>query len=516
MKLIRFFSYFIFFISSLSSEASKPIFSGQLKKQLTRSYQGQKLTGECLSFETNKLPQICKWYDQKQRPVLEEHFTESLTQWKEQILLLKNGKPVFEKTTYLSPQESLFEELVFLGKHQLIKIQTLQNQKIVKTKYFQLTSQEQRPLMSCNEDQMKKWFQQMDIVQFMGSKDKDGYSTTHFGLRIHQSCIESRKGSQKIINETASALLTGLSCLKKLNTPQAQDHRARIEMLFRGQPKPKLFCGQQKYDWQSANAFATVNSVSDPEHPKISLNPYTCGHWHPDDFKSTFFHELFHNIGYIHGKDPEYAYTCSQCCFDDDPATKVACELCAEIPQNIKDPVYLQKLIQIYNTNFKVYRPHELVIESLTEKPQDEKHHQLRLQLGANMVSYHLGQAYLDQMPTSIKKKMDPQLVEKIKINVDQEAFQTLSPQAQKIAQAEYLLQRKDEAQAEKILLQLNYPERIPKTIKNNMQKLVFAQALKETQLLHRDLLAHLANSAMNKNQHARALQIYDQMDKLR
>jgi hypothetical protein len=119
-------------------------------------------------------------------------------------------------------------------------------------------------------------------------------------------------------------------------------------------------------------------------------------------------------------------------------------------------------------------------------------------------------------MPATLKSKMNPQLVEKIKSNVDQEAFQALTPQAQKLAQAEYLLQKKDEAKAEKILLQLKYPQQVPKTIKDNMQKLVFAEALKETQLLHRDLLAQLANSAMNKRQSARALQIYDQMDKLR
>jgi len=356
----------------------------------------------------------------------------------------------------------------------------------------------------------------MGLVQFVGSKDRSGYSTTAFGLRIHESCIQARKGAQKIINETSSALLMGLSCLKKMNTPQANDHRARIELLFRSNPKPKLTCNNKDFPWQSANAFATVNPAQDPEHPQISLNPKTCSHWQTDDFRSTFFHELFHNIGYLHGKDPEYAYTCAQCCFKEDSTNPLACQLCGETPKSIKDPKYLDKIIKIYNTNLAIFRPHELVIEQLTQNSQDLKSQEHRVALGANMVSYHLGQAYLDQMPPHLKKKVDPNLITKIAANSKDPALVALSPLAQKIVQAEFLMQKKDYASAEKVLAQVRYPKSPPKNLKEGLQPLLFKEALEETKLLHLDLLSFLANEAMNKQQSSQALKIYNQMDQLR
>ncbi|MBF0299871.1 MAG: hypothetical protein HQK51_14185, partial [Oligoflexia bacterium] len=228
---------------------------------------------------------------------------------------------------------------------------------------------------------------------------------TSVGVQIDKSCVSklntsTNKMLPKVIVET---LQEGISCLKGLAKYKptssssssssnlvpangaAENIVKLVNLLSNGLdtsiPLSYICSEQTGYDWDSIKAHASYCSSVKAEitlldrnkvivnHPLISLNPKTGNSGPPLEaidelnFKGNFFHELFHNIGYLHNKDIEYPYACQRCCIekeknsDDKPksindakeATKAACRICAgNYAKGIDDPDYINDLIMFY------------------------------------------------------------------------------------------------------------------------------------------------------------------------
>ncbi|WP_408097997.1 hypothetical protein ACJVC5_03465 [Peredibacter sp. HCB2-198] len=166
------------------------------------------------------------------------------------------------------------------------------------------------------------------------------------GVRFHSSCKENF--GDEFQNNFHAGIKMGLACLDKLNTPMTKIHITSITKLLASK---KLVVGCHYTDYFKKSTAAATSSGSEAQnapaygliHPFIAFNSKEArSDWYDVPFmKAVSFHELFHNIGYVHGMTEEYAYACEECCFGENPDVKAtACKVCSSKYEGLKDPAY--------------------------------------------------------------------------------------------------------------------------------------------------------------------------------
>lgn len=310
---------------------------------------------------------------------------------------------------------------------------------------------------TCKVSPHDKFVNALNAVITKAAVDKTGFFQTPYGLRIHKSCLDKR-GGHKAANEFSQSLSQGLQCLKKLNTPKSSEHLAQMKELFQAKPKPQVICNEMNYNWNETNAHATV-SAKQKGHPMVSMNPNTCKDRPSGDYKATFFHELFHNLGYRHGLDPEYAYTCSDCCFSNEKNKNAACDLCKENHKSISEPAYLKKLLAYdeYSIRVDVF---EQIESAVTANPKNKDLINLKMQYLSTPFQAALGSAYLKHyeklgIPISSEHKQHIEYYQNLEYN------KPLLPAANAVAQAQILISRGELTKAGNVLSQIRIPDKI-------------------------------------------------------
>jgi hypothetical protein len=137
-----------------------------------------------------------------------------------------------------------------------------------------------------------------------------------------------------------SALIDGIACLKKLNTPQALDHARRLIAKTSAESGYKIRCDSADKGTTMAMASVSGNSMTIYQ-----------GGMYAQNTNGVIFHEMFHSIGYRHHETVEYAYTCDTCCFGevDKNTRETACRICSSSYEGKNDLRYLKDLQRFSN-----------------------------------------------------------------------------------------------------------------------------------------------------------------------
>ena len=233
----------------------------------------------------------------------------------------------------------------------------------------------------------------LDGNQKADFKLKDNFILTNFGFNIDKTCYD-QNGKEEFINNIKSSLVEGMNCLKNINNflgiPNLEKSGSIINLLkFQKMFDEKnvvLRCDEvEGYDWTNADAHATTSSGDKKyPHPLISLNPID--KIDLEFLTSTVFHELFHNIGYQHNFDVEYAYACSSCCFpqadsflqdsENDGYIMLACKICNTKPDEKFSHEYIENIRLFYynKKSFKTIFEHLLNYSNQITKLESPQH----------------------------------------------------------------------------------------------------------------------------------------------
>lgn len=94
-----------------------------------------------------------------------------------------------------------------------------------------------------------------------------------------------------------------------------------------------------------------------------------------NEFVRTMFHEQLDNLGYLHGHDVEYAYTCEKCCFpaedDSKDARDASCRVCSGNYKGTTDIAYIKDITAYGQKNFTTNQALSSTIKYLRENPAD-------------------------------------------------------------------------------------------------------------------------------------------------
>lgn len=153
-----------------------------------------------------------------------------------------------------------------------------------------------------------------------------------------------------IPNAATEAFQKGMACLKGLDT---DFHISGLNDVFEASQKSKIYCSDRSHRWSGALAISSLPSDSSHHHgekelPFISLNPDSQP---KGGFAGVIFHEAFHNMGYAHFADIEYAYACSACCFPGEGGEefqKAGCSICQMKPDQRSSEEYLKSLLTMF------------------------------------------------------------------------------------------------------------------------------------------------------------------------
>lgn len=228
------------------------------------------------------------------------------------------------------------------------------------------------------------------------------------GIKFHSSCEKNfGKDFSKNIHE---GFKIGLSCLKRLNTPQTKNHASKISDLI-SSGKLLIGCHQDSYFKKSKTSAAHASLGSredDPEtglfHPYFAFNSLLANEsWYDEQFiKTTAFHESFHIIGYAHGRTEEYAYACDECCFSNNEKAKaMACKVCSRSYDNgLKDPNYMEDFMDYHKVSDeqKYLRAPVVIRRGLIMNPQSVIHREILLDYDSsqNPVAIYSAKEWLD------------------------------------------------------------------------------------------------------------------------
>lgn len=227
---------------------------------------------------------------------------------------------------------------------------------------------------------------------------QNGFLPTGLGYRVENECYE-KWGSDfnQIIKDVVS---NGIQCLKDLDiksggkgTSGAMRNAFEISKLLEGD-KISLVCSEKEYDWEGIRAHASTSAEQvikekNIKHPFVSINPkypkMLDGFRQREmkEIKDTIFHETIHNLGYMHGEDIEYPYTCAECCFGDsgDLALKeIACKVCAGNYNDEKDILYIKDFFTFAKLNSQRDLGAVAIQNYLKENPRNT--------LGITMLAY--------------------------------------------------------------------------------------------------------------------------------
>ncbi len=190
----------------------------------------------------------------------------------------------------------------------------------------------------------------------------DEYTLTDSGFRVEKSCF-MENSKEWFLKNLENSIQEGLGCLEKLKNEKdgngALKNFSLLKNILAPPPSVQILCNESsdEYNWSKAVAHGTagpVASTSRLQHPGISIDPEylkekkTQGERGEKDLKKTLFHELFHNIGYKHFHDVEYAYACESCCIpsedDTDEVRSVSCKICKKSYTDASDLEYIKDI----------------------------------------------------------------------------------------------------------------------------------------------------------------------------
>lgn len=254
---------------------------------------------------------------------------------------------------------------------------------------------------SCYEEFV---FQQItDLAQngLIASADLNGgLLPTGNGYLVDKACIQN--WGPRFPDYLKESMTKGLQCLsdlqKKFGGPNQMTGALRnayeLSKLLEVD-QVKIVCSEEVYDWDGTAGHASTSpkdKIESPKinHPFISLNPRdpkggikNVTQEDISEIKKTIFHEQLHNLGYRHGLDIEYPYTCEECCLsenEDFPGMKeAACKICAGNYQNDVDPNYVRDFILYTQKSFQNSRGLKTSVRYLKENPKSS--------LGISMVA---------------------------------------------------------------------------------------------------------------------------------
>jgi hypothetical protein len=140
---------------------------------------------------------------------------------------------------------------------------------------------------------------------------------THY-FEYEASCPPS------VRTQISLTMARGFPCLLDLGTPIAEDH------LLKMIEKKTIHVSCKNIDPKTVGSHEVPPLASAPLNGNsIELNTYYLTSSTPQKTQGTIFHELFHSIGYGHGRNVEYAYACGVACFGDDlPSRLLAQAIC--------------------------------------------------------------------------------------------------------------------------------------------------------------------------------------------
>ncbi|MBN8537591.1 MAG: hypothetical protein J0M15_11105 [Deltaproteobacteria bacterium] len=286
--------YFFFLLSkSFAGSAPEESFSWNEFKIKPVILKSGRFTKHCFDLNQDRKLDFCQFVDKDNyisRIEKDSNFTGTID-WIEEYG--SNKHPRFERRIYKSSNLSEKTVLKSFAEISYLETQLFTNNKLIETHVKLIVTQNSE---SCSKSQLQTFFQQISSLNQNLAYDNAGFLNTKYGLRIHKSCIDARGGAQIALKEYSEALHSGLQCLQNLNTSKSNEHVVRFFGLFNSQPKPKVVCNEDSFNWAGANAHATA-SPADQDHPLISMNPKTCKEWKSKSAKNTYFHELFHNLG---------------------------------------------------------------------------------------------------------------------------------------------------------------------------------------------------------------------------
>lgn len=217
-----------------------------------------------------------------------------------------------------------------------------------------------------------------------------GFILTGFGHQIDEACLRNWGPDFPLL--VRDSIKVGLQCLTDLHTSFGD--RDMITGSLRNafeltrlleSDQVKILCSESDYDWEGTTGHASTASGESIEglnvsHPYISINPHypEAGQQRASsedlsELRKTLFHEQLHNLGYRHGHDIEYPYTCEDCCFsagDEDAELKdAACRVCAGNYKNDVDPFYVKDFIIYSQKSYRNSRGFKAALHFLKENP---------------------------------------------------------------------------------------------------------------------------------------------------
>jgi hypothetical protein len=226
-----------------------------------------------------------------------------------------------------------------------------------------------------------------DILNIV--KGIDEYTLTDSGFRVEKSCFLDNS-KEWFLKNLENSIQEGLGCLEKLKNQEdgngATKNLILLKNILSPPPSVQILCNEtpDEYDWTRAVAHGTtgpVASTSRLQHPGISIDPEylkekkTKGEKGEIDLKKTLFHELFHNIGYKHSHNVEYAYACESCCIpnedDTDEVRSASCKICKKSYNDFLDVEYLQDLSDFSELVYKNDIASKISIKYVMENPGD-------------------------------------------------------------------------------------------------------------------------------------------------
>lgn len=212
--------------------------------------------------------------------------------------------------------------------------------------------------------------------------------STHEGFNIESSCLV--KYSEKFPEMIKTGIEKGMTCLKELRGEGSEKNLSLLQDLLK--QRVTIGCHEVDYFTSKKWSFAHASASSKNDRPELGLHhPFLSFNSNnglnkeitPDFLGQISFHEIFHNVGYIHGLKEEYAYACEECCFGNADYKAIACKICKSEYNGPEDTSYIKDLVSYYQKSdfAKYFNPEVIVRIGLFKNPNSLVHFEYLLYL---------------------------------------------------------------------------------------------------------------------------------------
>lgn len=202
---------------------------------------------------------------------------------------------------------------------------------------------------------------------YTGNKFQE-YLETTFGFLVHKSCID-HFGSNNIAQSMIEGLGIGLDCMREFgskkqilthaigiidvtnsNTVSSKKIKVRCDASKKQVGEYAMLASPEDMNVDlKAGCDPTGNNCNVVKVPYLAIDTDDFDQENAEEFRRSFFHEMFHLLGYRHSEDEvDYAYMCQAACFHRDievSAYNMAVKLCnspktAVLEDGYKDNLY--------------------------------------------------------------------------------------------------------------------------------------------------------------------------------